>query len=177
MRRTGPRELRHMWRGAGWEEMFRVQIGRLLWSGKSLFYSSHFQVVDLSVFSMNIEILVAFCRCARSTTGFSIRNTAIDSRFDIFDVSRDAIGVKSYYWCVQLLFWNICFRRSTVEGRSTTRGSPTRMRSKKERKRRNWKKQMLRREIKRRGRRKLWHQNPAQRKIEWDTDLVKHTTN
>ena len=59
---------------------------------------------------MNKEILVAFCRCARSTTGFSIRNTAIDSRFDIFDVSRDAIGVKSYYWCVQLLFLKHLFQ-------------------------------------------------------------------
>merc|ERR1719234_1534366 len=56
--------------------------------------------------------LITVIRCARSTTGFSIRNTVNDSR------------------------------RSTVKGRNTTRRSPRRMRNRKGRRQKSWKQPM-----------------------------------
>ena len=74
--------------------------------------------MDLSVFSMNIEILVAFCRCARSTTGFSIRNTANDSRFDIFDISSD--GPSN--WCqIILLVCTVAFLKHLFQAEHSRR--------------------------------------------------------
>ena len=101
---TGPRDLRHMWRGKSGEEMLWMQISRLLWSGKS--FISHLQFIQIFKWSVFIS------RCARNTTGFSIRNIVNDSRFEMpRDGDKPYHIISSYIsyisWYLSILI--ICF--------------------------------------------------------------------